>query len=518
MDAGAVIGHMKARYQVLLIEDNPLDAAPIRVFLRNGEFAMEHATTLTAGLQAYRERRHDVVLLDRTLPDSEGYETLKTMRAQCADVPIVMLTSTDGTEVGIEAVTMGAQDFLPKGQFDAIGLRRSLRYAIERHAVSRELADQAMLLDMASDAILVTDLKHCIQYWNGRAELLYGWNAVEVKKSRTTDLFEPDSTLLTDATNAVILNGEWSGDFEHRTRDGVDIIVQSRRTLVRNSDGQARAILIINTDITEQRAIEKTVESSQRLETVGALAAGVAHDFNNVLSPIMMGIQILQSTCTDPVQKDMLEKMKASAGRDARSVKDLLSFSKAKDGEPSLIASSEVVRKVARLCEGAFPRAVEVVCEPADGSRPVLADASQLEHALMNLCLNCRDAMPEGGTITMRSEVIEVSAGYEPTQLTAHAGTYSVFEISDTGGGISEANLAKVFQPYFTTKPPGKGSGNGLNAVLAVVKRAEGFIDMVSSPGAGTTVKVCLPVAEIPVESTPPPKKVPVPAAAVAWD
>lgn len=136
----------------------------------------------------------------------------------------------------------------------------------------------------------------------------------------------------------------------------------------------------------------------------------------------------------------------------------------------------------------------------------------------MNLCLNCRDAMPEGGTITMRSEVIEVSAGYEPTQLTAHAGTYSVFEISDTGGGISEANLAKVFQPYFTTKPPGKGSGNGLNAVLAVVKRAEGFIDMVSSPGAGTTVKVCLPVAEIPVESTPPPKKVPVPAAAVAWD
>lgn len=508
---------MKASYDVLLIEDNPLDAAPIRVFLRDGEFTMEHATTLSDGLQAYRERRHDVILLDRTLPDSEGSETLKTMRQACEDVPIVMLTSTDGTDVGIEAVTMGAQDFLPKGKFDAIGLRRALRYAIERHAANRVLVDQAMLLDLASDAIMVTDLNHRIQYWNRRAELLYGWSSEEVKKARTTDLFEPDSFQLTEATNAVVLSGEWDGDFEHRNRSGAPVIVQSRRTLVKRSDGQGRAILIINTDITEKRAIEQTVERSQRLETIGALAAGVAHDFNNVLSPIVMGIQILQSACKDPTQKEMLQKMRASANRGARSVKDLLSFSKAKDGEPGLITSADVIRKVARLCEGSFPRAVEIVCETAADSKPVLADAAQLEHALMNICLNGRDALPKGGTLTLRSEVMEVAATHQPTQLSSRPGTYTAFVISDTGAGIPRENLTRIFQPYFTTKAPGKGSGNGLNAVLGVVKRAEGFIDVESEPGQGTQVRVCLPVAEYSVERPAPshlirPAMVPSPA------
>jgi len=509
---------MKAQYQVLLIEDNPLDAAPIRAFLRDGEFAMEHATTLSAGLQAYRERRHDVILLDRTLPDSDGCDTLRTVRRSCDDVPIVMLTSADGTEIGIEAVSLGAQDFLPKGQFDANGLRRALRYAIERHAASRALAEQAMLLDMASDAILVTNLDHRIQYWNGRAERLYGWSAEEAKMARTTDLFEPDSQQLTEATRSVLHNGEWSGDFEHRNRNGDPVIVQSRRTLVKTPDGQAQAILIINTDITERRQIEQTVQRSQRLETIGALAAGVAHDFNNVLSPIVMGIQILQATCKDPAQKEMLEKMKASASRGARSVKDLLSFSRARDGEPTLIASSEIIRKVARLCEGAFPRAVAVACEDSGDSQPVMADAAQLEHALMNICLNGRDAMPDGGTVTLRSEIIEVAPGHQPTQLSARPGTYSAFVIADTGCGIPKENLPKIFQPYFTTKPPGKGSGNGLNAVLGVVKRAGGFIDVESLPGEGTTVKVCLPVAELPAETTPTPEAAPARMPSVAWD
>ncbi|MFT4689295.1 MAG: two-component system cell cycle sensor histidine kinase/response regulator CckA [Limisphaerales bacterium] len=506
------------RYHVLLIEDNLLDAAPIRVFLHDGEFTIQHAITLADGLRAYHEKHHDVILLDRSLPDSDGSNTLKTVRRECADVPVVMLTGAEGVEIGVEAVNLGAQDFLPKGQFDAGSLKRSLRYAIERHASQRRLEDQAMLLDSASDAIMVTDLSHRIQYWNQRAAQLYGWSGDHAKQARTIDLFEPDSAQLNSATNSVLLNGGWSGEVVHRNREGQPLIFQSRRTLLKNTDGQGRAILVINTDVTEKRAIEQTVERSQRLETIGALAAGVAHDFNNVLAPILMGIQLLRPACSNPRQRKMLDKMKASAERGTRSVKDLMSFSRPREGEPVLVDSEEVIRKIARLCEGAFPRAVDVKCEPSECAGPVLADPAQLEHALMNLCLNAQDALPDGGELMLRTESIDVPDHYQPTQLESAGGCYSAFIITDNGRGIEMENLPQIFQPYFTTKPPGKGSGNGLNAVLGVVKRINGFIDVVSMAGSGTTISVCVPAAERQVEVFPKPVSKPEPAPAVAWD
>jgi len=271
--------------------------------------------------------------------------------------------------------------------------------------------------------------------------------------------------------------------------------VQSRRTLLRDVEGKPAAILNINTDITENKEMEAQLLRSQRMENIGALAGGIAHDLNNVLGPILVMGHLLRDKLPGPEDRKILDTATASAQRGAEMVKQILSFARGVAGEPIVLQVKHLVSEVFSLAKDTFPRSIHIKIGIAQELRPVMGDATQLHQVLLNLCVNARDAMPEGGTLSLEAENIVLEEKRTPMQVLPLSGPFVVLAVSDTGSGIPPDLLDKIFEPFFTTKETGKGTGLGLSTVRSIVKNHGGFLEVFSQAGRGTTFKIYLPVA-----------------------
>lgn len=372
------------------------------------------------------------------------------------------------------------------------------RNITERMHAIEQIAEQAALIDIATDAIMVCDLQSHILFWNKGAEQIYGWVSQEVLGQSAIELLYPKESRAKydEILQAVVRQGKWKGEVHHVTKDRKSLLMQSHKTLVQTVEGQPKSLLIINTDITEKKKIEAHFLRAQRMESVGTLAGGIAHDLNNILAPILMSIGILKLTATDPQTRRILDTIESSSKRGADIVRQVLSFARGVEGERIEVDPNRLLKDIDSILKDTFPKNILLKLSLSKEPWSILGDPTQMQQILLNLCVNARDAMPHGGSLSVAVENTVLDEQYAVMHLQAKAGRYVTLSVTDSGTGIPSAILDKIFEPFFTTKEVGKGTGLGLSTVLAIVKSHGGFINVYSEPGNGTSFKVYLPAME----------------------
>ncbi len=369
----------------------------------------------------------------------------------------------------------------------------------ERKRAEQQIREQAALLDQAQDAILVRDLDRNILFWNKGAEKIYGWTAAEVVGKNVNELpFKESFARVNEALQAAIKSGEWQGEFHHTRRGGDEIIVESRWTLVRDENGQPNSILVINTDITEKKRMEAQFLRAQRMESIGTLAGGIAHDLNNVLSPILMAIDMLQLRATDPASKKWFDVLRTNAERGGNMVRQVLSFARGVEGERVALQPKHLIKEIVKILRETLPKSIEINFQIPNDLWIISADATQIHQVLMNLCVNARDAMPEGGSLSINAENVLVDENYARMHIEAKAGRFVMIGVSDTGPGMPPEVQSRIFEPFFTTKEMTKGTGLGLSTALTIVKSHGGFINVYSELHKGSQFTLYLPAIDMP--------------------
>jgi PAS domain S-box-containing protein len=383
----------------------------------------------------------------------------------------------------------------------AVGLETLNQSLAEVRASELKLAEQAALLDQTNDGILVSDLQGVILFWNRGAERLFGWSAAEAIGRRVSELLRLDQAQLRPAAEAVINQGSWVGHLEKRSRDGKLITVDCSWTLLRDAHGNPKSILATDTDITERKEMEAKFLRAQRLESIGTLAGGIAHDLNNLLSPIFVGLDLLKLSPRNADDQRVLQLMEQSSTRATALVRQVLSFARGEEGARVSVHIRYVAREVAAIVRSTFPRNITLQVDCASDLWLVHADPTQLNQILLNLCVNARDAMPEGGRLTLSARNVEVDAQFAALSHQGAPGPYVLVEVADTGTGIPREIIDKIFDPFFTTKERGKGTGLGLSTVLGIARAHGGFVNVYSEPGQGSVFKVYLPAATAPCDA-----------------
>ncbi|MGB3651425.1 MAG: response regulator, partial [Rivularia sp. (in: cyanobacteria)] len=374
----------------------------------------------------------------------------------------------------------------------------SIRYALERKQTEQKIREQAALLDVATDAIFVRDLDDRILYWNKAASTLYGCHKDEAIGKTTAELWqEKKRSKIRLAVNNLIENGSWKGELYQTTKLGKEITVESRWTLLKEFENKAQSILVVNTDITQKKLLESQFLRAQRLESIGTLSSGIAHDLNNVLAPILMTAQLLETQLDDERSKRLLPILINNAKRGANLVKQVLSFTRGMEGDRTLLQPKHLIDEIKQVVRETFPKTIQVSDEIPQSLWMISGDATQLHQVMMNLCVNARDAMPNGGKLTIEVANFIVDENYAQMHLDAKVGSYVMISVADTGIGISSEVLDRVFEPFFTTKEIGKGTGLGLSTVLGIVKSHGGFIKVQSDINKGSNFQVYLPAQEI---------------------
>jgi PAS domain S-box-containing protein len=385
-----------------------------------------------------------------------------------------------------------------------IGASKIVRDVTEYNRVKHQIEEQKALLDKTQDAIVIFEPEGRILYWNKGAERIYGWPSDQAVGRFVGEFIHADIHKFRDVNKLVMDTGEWNGEMHHLNRERHELIIESRWWLVRDKEGRAKSILAINTDVTEKRRIEVQFMRAQRMESLGILAGGIAHDLNNILTPIMLSIDVLKSMTPDAHQKSILETIEISARRGSDIVQQVLSFARGMEGQRIVIQPKYLLKDIEHIVNDTFPKDIRIELALPHDTWSILGDPTQVQQILLNLCVNARDAMPNGGTLTIKTENCVADEHYVAMNHQAKLGSYVAISVTDVGVGIPGDIIDSIFEPFFTTKEVGKGTGLGLSSVKAIVKNHGGFINVYSEIGRGSTFKVYLPAqaaaGEAPVE------------------
>ncbi|MFY9926186.1 MAG: PAS domain S-box protein [Opitutaceae bacterium] len=387
-------------------------------------------------------------------------------------------------------------------------LALDISYAIEVHhheTVRRQaeerIREQAHAMDLAPVAITIYDAAGKVTYCNNLSSSLFGFKSPnEMLGLRTEDIFPAEALkAFGPARTQAMETGTWQGEVSFVTRDGRQIVTSHHLSLIKDETGRTKGRLSIAADITEKKQLEAQAYRAQRLENLGMLAAGIAHDFNNALAPITMAAPLLRRQVHDPAGLRMLDIVEQSSARGASLVRQMLSFARGVSGGKQLTQMSHVLREVAALSESSFPKHIRIEAKLPSGLWPILADPTQMNQVFMNLCVNARDAMPKGGTLTIAASNRALDGARAADIPGARAGNFLAVDVRDTGSGIPAEVLERIFDPFFTTKGEGKGTGLGLSTVRAIVSQHDGFLCLRTSTDKdhdpGTTFTVFLPAA-----------------------
>ena len=375
----------------------------------------------------------------------------------------------------------------------------AIRYEItERKLAEERIRQQASLLDKAQDAIIVCDLNHQVIYWNKGAERIYGWLASEAFGRHLADLLSAgDRTKTNRASLALEKADEWKNESRHTTHSGDKLIVEERWTLVRNESNLPDYYLIINTDITDKKRTEEHLFRSQRMESIGTLAGGIAHDLNNILSPIMMAVDMLRLKTPDAESARWLEMIKENTERGADLVKQVLTFARGMAGERMPVQLKHIVKEIVGVLKETLPKSIVLDFKIEPDLWTISADPTQIHQVLMNVCINARDAMLAGGRLGISATNTFVDESYARMNIDAEPGSYVMLSVSDTGSGMSPDVVERIFDPFFTTKDIGKGTGLGLAIAMTIVKSHGGFINVYSEVEKGSRFSIYFPSTEV---------------------
>ena len=512
---------MTTPLRVLIVEDMPDDAELMVLRLVQEGFQPDWRRVETeADYLAALETRPDLILADWSLPQFSGLRALKLMREHGLDTPFVIVSGSIGEEAAVDALREGASDYVLKDRPARLGpaLRRALQEKSLRE--ERKRAEEALreseeqyriLVESASEAIFVAqDGK--LRFVNGRSQEIIGYTREELTSRAFIEFVHPDDReLLMDRhiqrQQGVDLPSRYSFRIVHATGETRWMELSA----VRIEWAGRPATLNFMSDITERKRAEDEREElqaqflqAQKMESVGRLAGGVAHDFNNMLG-IILGYAEMAMNQVDPAERlhaNLLEIRKA-AQRSADLVRQLLAFARKQTISPRVLDLNDTVTGMLKILQRLIGEDIQLVWKPGLDLWPVKMDPSQLDQILANLSVNAQDAIDGVGTLTIETENVVLDESYCQTSLGCVPGEYVLLALSDSGAGMDAAVLEHLFEPFFTTKEVGKGTGLGLATVYGIVKQNNGVINVYSEPGLGTTVKIYLPRTQAATAATP---------------
>jgi two-component system cell cycle sensor histidine kinase/response regulator CckA len=404
----------------------------------------------------------------------------RTLQVQTTVSP---MTDPDGTPAGRIAVGADVTD---------------LRLAQEERLLAAErVRFQASLLDAVGQAVIATDLRGRVTYWNRAAEAIFGWPAADAL-GRSVVAVTPsdqDREQAAEVMRALEKGESWAGQMELRRRDGSTFPALVTDAPIVDHEGELVGIVGVTSDLSEQRALEEQLRHAQKMEAVGRLAGGVAHDFNNMLTAIRGNAALMEDElpAASPLREDVREILRA-AERASTLTRQLLAFSRKQVMQTRWLSLDSVVRGVEPMLRRLVPESIRLEVEPPREPVRVMADPGQLEQVIMNLVVNAVDASPEDGEIRIRVETEEIAEGEGPAELPP--GRHARLSVVDAGTGIAPEVRDHIFEPFFTTKPEGQGTGLGLSTVYGIIRQSQGHVAAVETPGGGTTFHVWLPLVD----------------------
>jgi len=498
---------MAQSVRLLIAEDSAADAELVIRALRRSGFAPEwrrvdNEADFIAGLNDEIE----LVLSDFDMPQFTGFVALQLVQQRMPDVPLIIVSGTIGEEVAVEAMRRGAADYLLKDRLSRLGpavkqtlakgrLQRERRQAVEALRQSEERFRG--MIENSTDVITVIDSEGRICFHSPSTQRILGYPADELMGRNAFDFVAPEDVSKVGAG----IRRAWTGstepmpvEYRIRHRDGSWRIFQSIGRGMTDSTGRQQ-VVINSRDLTETRKLEQQFLRAQRLEAIGTLSSGIAHDLNNILAPMLMIAPLLKEKVSDRQDLEMLTMIEQGARRGANIIKQLLTFSRGIEGERGPVQARHLVKEMGEIMRETFPREISVEEKIEANLRPITADATQIHQVLMNLCVNARDAMPQGGKIMITARNLKVEKSEAAALSQRVPGLYVCLTVADTGEGIPAGNLDRIFEPFYTTKELGKGTGLGLSTVLGIVKSHGGFVTVVSEPGRGTAFHVHLPAS-----------------------
>lgn len=482
------------RLHVLVVDDN----ADMRAYLTGilgREWSTHAASNGREAIAAIEKRPPDLIVTDVMMPEIDGFALLRELRAspRTAQIPVIMLSARAGDEAAIEGLEAGADDYLIKPftardlvarvrtHLDAVRTRSSalrasearFRHLAESGIIGIAIVDEASRVLEANDAVL--DMLGCTREDLRAGEAI--WRLVSTN----------DSDVNAPATAA-----------RPRAREGEFLRKDGRRTPVLSAtapleDGKN---ICISLDLTAQKRVEEQFRQAQKMEAVGRLAGGVAHDFNNILSVILSYAEMVGAELApgDPLYME-IDEIYSAATRATELTRQLLAFSRQQVLEPKVLSLRSMVAGMEKMLRRLLGADIQLTTLTEPDLWNVVADSSQIEQIIMNLAVNARDAMPTGGKLTLQTINVELDGEYAATHHDVRPGPYVMLAVSDTGTGMDAATQARIFEPFFTTKDKGKGTGLGLATVFGIVKQSGGHVWVYSELGKGTTFKVYLPRA-----------------------
>ena len=499
--------------KVLLVDDDEDDFVITRDLISQIDghrYQLDWVDNYEAALAAVQRGEHDICLIDYRLGGRTGLELLHEAQAASARLPMILLTGQGDQEIDLKAMKAGAADYLIKGQLTADKLERAIRYAIEGKRAGESLRRErdliSRIMETSPVGIVVADQAGKITFANHHAEAVLGLtkSAIADKTCSVLDwgVTDPEGQPVAGQPlplQQLLDTGRPVQNVCHALvfPDDRRVLLSTNATPLFDAAGKIDGLVVTVEDITEWLALEAQLRQSQKMESVGQLAAGVAHDINNILTVIQghAGILLNAMPPDGPAVKS-LKQIVAASDRATGFIRHLLLFSRKQVFQTKILDLNAVLHNL----EGMLPRllgeqvVLNMVCQPE--LSPIAADPGMLEQIVINLGVNARDAMPKGGGLFMETSAVEIPAAQVRQNSEARAGKFVSLTVRDTGSGIERRFLPRIFEPFFTTKAVGKGTGLGLATVYGIVKQHQGWIEVESEIGVGTTFKIFLPAAD----------------------
>jgi PAS domain S-box-containing protein len=504
-----------------VVDDEPDCVRLLTEVLQGAGFKVRGAISGEMALHAVARQRPDLILLDILMPGVDGYGVCAALQEDAVShgTPIIFLTQLSSTEDMMRAFRAGGVDYVIKPVRNAElvarvnthlrlqRMQRDLELMVAMRAAQLQESEQRYrrIFDSMEEGYLLVDMEGRILSVNrATLELLRCERPDDLEGRNVAAEVYVDPSDRERIEALVVREGSVAGHVTRfRRRDGVPIDVDCNLHLLRDAAGTPTGIEGTYRDITERLRLEQKARHAQRMESIGTLAGGLAHDINNILAPMLMATEHLRDRLPDAHDREVLEMIESGARRGAGIVRQLLAFARGGEGSRSSVQPRDIIKEMLAIMRETFPR--DIVIEdrcPAD-LRNVAADGTQLHQVVMNLCVNARDAMPGGGTLTLAGENVELGEADVRSHEPALPGRFVVLSVEDTGHGIRPEVMERMFDPFFTTKHMGRGTGLGLSTVSGIVRSHGGFISVTSEPGRGSTFRVYLPAAPDLLETAP---------------
>jgi two-component system, cell cycle sensor histidine kinase and response regulator CckA len=497
--------------RVLLVGSLEEDFFLIREILDRNRSALpaelDHAGSLEEAKAMLQRGHYGLVLFEHETGDAAATKLLSEFLHSRGAMPFILLTERADEKAVAEIIQAGAWDCVERSQLNGANLVRTIRCALSLHStqLQRQMAEQSLrklscAVEQSADTIFITNSKGIIEYVNPAFEAMTGYSRQEVAG-------KAQSILKSDLQAPVLYSELWEtiragdvcrGVVVNRKKNGEVYYVDESISPIRDAEGRITHFVSNGRDLTERLRLEAQLLQSQKMDAIGRLGGGVAHDFNNLLTIITSYSELaLDSVPPGSPTQARIQEILSAAHRAADLTRQLLAFSRKQPQALRVVELNPVVGGIVKTLHRLIGEDIDLIFVPAEGLGRVRLDPVQIEQILMNLAANSRDAMPQGGRCTVETSNVQLDEQYIDRKRTLiPPGRYSVLTVTDTGTGIHADHLPHVFEPFYTTKPSGKGTGLGLATVYGIVKQNHGFVWAYSEPGMGTIFKIYLPCVQ----------------------